>query len=56
MADLSNAIEANRSTALVKSNWYIHAAFVKKDFNLCLKQIEEQLRATNGQSEYALYI
>jgi Bardet-Biedl syndrome 4 protein len=29
---------------------------VKKDFYLCLKQIEEQLRATNGQSEYALYI
>jgi len=55
-SNLSNAIEANRSTLLVKSNWYIHASFVKKDFNLCLKLIEEQLRSTNGQSEYALYI
>ena len=54
--NLSNAVEANRSTIFVKNNWYIHSTFVRKEFKTCLELIEEQLRNTNGQSEYALYI
>jgi len=48
--------EAARSTSREKNNWYIHQLYLKRDFPSCLKVIEEQLRATNGQSEYALYI
>lgn len=31
-------------------------ASILQDFNECLKKIDEQLRASNGQSEYPLYI
>jgi hypothetical protein len=27
-----------------------------QEFNECLKKIEEQLKASRGQSEYALYV
>jgi Bardet-Biedl syndrome 4 protein len=53
---LSQAIEANRSTLFVKMNWQIHASFLRRDFTTCSELIEDQLRATNGQSEYALYM
>eukprot|EP01041_Mallomonas_annulata_P011290 gene11290-23624_t len=39
-----------------KQNWYIHLCYTRRDFQECLKVIEEQLRASNGQAEYPLYI
>lgn len=39
-----------------RQNWYIHLCYTRKDFAECLTVIEEQLRASNGQSEYPLYI
>eukprot|EP01031_Cornospumella_fuschlensis_P042904 gene42904-52423_t len=44
-----------KSTARERLNAYIHILYTKKDFNECLRKIEEQLKATQGQSEYALY-
>lgn len=44
------------STSREKLNAYIHNCYTKKDFNECLKRIDEQLRLSNGQSEYPLYI
>jgi Bardet-Biedl syndrome 4 protein len=37
-------------------NAYLHYCFTKKDFPECLRVIESQLKATDGQSEYSLYI
>ena len=39
-----------------KRNGYIHICYIKKDFVECLKVIDEQLRLSNGKSEYPLYI
>ena len=39
-----------------RQNWYIHLCFTRKDFPECLRVIEEQLKAANGQCEYPLYI
>jgi Bardet-Biedl syndrome 4 protein len=50
------ATARNRSTAREKLNALIHASYTRKDFHTCLKKIDEQLRACNGQSEYPLYI
>lgn len=47
---------ATKSTLRMKQNWYIHMCYTRKDYNECLKVIEEQLRACNGQSEYPLYV
>lgn len=47
---------AQKSTIREKMNAYIHICYTRKDFNECLKKIEEQLKASNGQSEYPLYI
>ena len=45
-----------KSTTRISQNWYIHLLYTRKDFNECLKVIEEQLKSCNGQSDYALYI
>eukprot|EP00981_Chlorochromonas_danica_P014163 scaffold7449_cov185-Ochromonas_danica.AAC.1 len=45
-----------KSTARERLNAYIHLLYIKKDFNECLRKIEEQLKASQGQSEYALYV
>jgi hypothetical protein len=45
-----------RSTIREKNNAYIHMAYIRKDYNECLRLIEEQLRACNGQAEYPLYV
>lgn len=45
-----------QTTLRERQNAYIHLTFTRKDFNECLRVIEEQLRATNGQSEYPLYV
>jgi Bardet-Biedl syndrome 4 protein len=45
-----------KTTSRISQNWYIHLLYTRKDFNECLKVIEEQLKACNGQSDYALYI
>jgi Bardet-Biedl syndrome 4 protein len=39
-----------------RQNWYIHLCFTRKDYQECMTAIEEQLRASKGQSEYALYV
>mmetsp|Transcript_14302 Transcript_14302/g.13807 ORF Transcript_14302/g.13807 Transcript_14302/m.13807 type:complete len:410 (+) Transcript_14302:368-1597(+) len=44
------------STVREKGNAHIHVCYTRKDFPECLKAIEEQLKACNGQSEYPLYI
>jgi Bardet-Biedl syndrome 4 protein len=50
------APQGNKSTQREKLNALIHASYTRKDFHGCLKKIDEQLRACNGQSEYPLYI
>ena len=45
-----------KTTSRIAQNWYIHQLYTRKDFTECLKVIEEQLKACNGQSDYALYI
>ena len=48
---------SNKATTLhEKFNAYIHQCYTRKDFPMCLKKIDEQLRLSNGQSEYPLYI
>eukprot|EP01038_Epipyxis_sp_PR26KG_P013114 gene13114-17578_t len=49
-------VTGKNSTSRERLNAYIHMCYTKKDFNECLRKIEEQLKATNGQSEYPLYI
>ena len=39
-----------------RMNWYIHYCYTHKNFNECLRAIEEQLSLTHGQAEYPLYI
>lgn len=56
MASQTQSIVTNKSTARVKQNWYIHLCYIRKDYTECLRLIEDQLRACNGQSEYPLYI
>ena len=46
----------SKSTAREKLNAYIHLTYVRKDFAECQKAIEQQLMATNLQSEYPLYV
>lgn len=50
------ASSGNKSTAREKLNAYIHTCYTKKQFNECLKKIDEALRDANGQSEFPLYI
>eukprot|EP01035_Chromulina_nebulosa_P006796 gene6796-9181_t len=51
------AIAMSRSsTRRERINAYIHICYTRRDFNECLRKIEEQLKSTNGQSEYPLYI
>jgi len=47
---------AQRSTLRERNNSLIHICYVRKDYTECLRLVEEQLRACNGQSEYPLYI
>jgi len=49
---MNNKNGANRE----KVNAYIHQCYVRKDYDECLRLIDSQLRLTNGQSEYPLYI
>ena len=44
------------ATRLEKRNWLIHQLYVRKAFDECLELIEQQLHATRGLSEHALYI
>jgi hypothetical protein len=37
-------------------NWLIHLNYVKKDYKTCKELIRDQLTATNGLCEYALYV
>ena len=46
----------SKSTLRERKNWYIYLLYTKKEFNECLRVIEEQLKACNGQSEYPLYV
>ena len=48
--------QAQRSTLRERSNALIHSCYVRKDYAECLRLVEEQLRACNGQSEYPLFI
>jgi Bardet-Biedl syndrome 4 protein len=45
-----------KATVREKLNGHIHMLYTKKDFNECLRRIEEQLRGSQGQSEYALFV
>ena len=54
--ELAQVVEGSRSTLPEKLNWRIHEMYVRQDFDACLRIIEDQLRATKGQSEYALYM
>jgi len=47
---------SNKSIVREKLNAQIHLLYTRKEFNECLKKIEEQLKASRGQSEYALYV
>ena len=44
------------ATKLERRNWLIHQMYVRRSFDDCLTLIEQQLHATRGLSEYALYV
>ena len=59
----NNVTDDSRESKIVQSsmlrekqNAYIHLTYVRKEFTMCLKAIEEQLKLTNGQAEYPLYV
>ncbi|XP_065222520.1 Bardet-Biedl syndrome 4 protein [Planococcus citri] len=37
-------------------NWMIHVKYIRKEFDLCKKLAEDELKRSNGYSEYANYI
>ncbi|XP_076809666.1 BBSome complex member BBS4-like isoform X1 [Clavelina lepadiformis] len=39
-----------------RRNWLIHRHFVRKEYDTCKSLIQEQLKETRGQCEYAIYI
>ena len=53
---VTGSASAINSTLRDRQNAYIHLTYTKKDFPECLKAIDEQLRASGGQSEYPLYV
>ncbi|XP_078482957.1 BBSome complex member BBS4 [Ciona intestinalis] len=42
--------------AVERRNWLIHTHYVRKEWQTCKTLIQEQLKETNGQCEYAVYI
>lgn len=44
------------TTTRERANWLIHSLFVRNEHAVALKLIEEQLRASCGMCEYALYV
>lgn len=47
---------AARSILRERKNWLVHELYVRRDFGACLRLIDEQLDASGGLSEYALYV
>lgn len=47
---------AVRSILRERKNWLVHELYVRRDFGACLRLIDEQLDASGGLSEYALYV
>ncbi|CAJ0919685.1 unnamed protein product [Ranitomeya imitator] len=41
---------------LERRNWLIHLHYVHKDYEACKAAIKEQLQATEGVCEYAVYV
>ncbi|MEE6528098.1 hypothetical protein FKM82_030035, partial [Ascaphus truei] len=41
---------------LERRNWVIHLHYVRKDYQACKAVIKEQLQATQGVCEYAVYV
>ncbi|KAG8576287.1 hypothetical protein GDO81_009818 [Engystomops pustulosus] len=41
---------------LERRNWLIHLHYVRKDYEACKTLIKEQLQATEGVCEYAVYV
>ncbi|OCT87095.1 Bardet-Biedl syndrome 4 protein homolog [Xenopus laevis] len=41
---------------LERRNWLIHLHYVRKDYDSCKVAIKEQLQATQGVCEYAIYV
>ncbi|XP_075064432.1 BBSome complex member BBS4 [Mixophyes fleayi] len=41
---------------LERRNWLIHLHYVRKDYEACKSVIKEQLQATEGVCEYAVYV
>lgn len=39
-----------------KVNWLIHHQYVRQDYDICLKTIEEHLKECQGLSEYPIYV
>lgn len=53
-----NKVEAKvpKLPSLDGLNWLLHLYYIRKDFKACKELIKEQLGATNGMCEYALYV
>ena len=47
---------APKLPVLESLNWLIHLNYVKRDFKACKDLIRQQTSATNGLSEYPLYV
>ena len=39
-----------------RMNWRLHLLYTRGEFDLCLEAIEEQLKLSNGLSEYPIYL
>jgi len=52
----ATAVKAPKETPINALNWLIHLLYIRKDFKQCMEIIDEQLTATNGMNEYAIYV
>ncbi len=48
--------KAPKLPSLEGQNWLLHLYYIRKDFKACKEIIKEQLSATNGMCEYAMYV
>lgn len=52
----SDLIAGSLSTNRLKRNWLIHQLYVRNEKKDCLAVIDQQLRDTNGNCEYPMYV
>lgn len=47
---------ASPSTQRQRQNWLIHVLYIRKEYDKCMRVIEQQLKECNGLTEYPIYV